>query len=162
MVIESAASEAARSRTRGWWLGAQRSGLSPWECRAAQSREARREEAQEPSWGTAKATTLSVLPCRQLPLGVACGDRGADALARVVLHRQPAQPARRNLPAVAWTLLLGGTATAAAAAAAAAAAHRAAGARCHWRYGDGQEAPSSCGCGRRSCCGGLGRSRFRE
>jgi len=27
---------------------------SPWECRATQSRLSRPEEAQEPSWGTAK------------------------------------------------------------------------------------------------------------
>ena len=27
---------------------------SPWECRAAQYRQVRPEEAQEPSWGTAK------------------------------------------------------------------------------------------------------------
>jgi len=29
-------------------------GLSPWECRAAQSRQARPEEAREPSWGAAQ------------------------------------------------------------------------------------------------------------
>ena len=33
----------------------------PWECRAAQSRQARPEEAQEPSWRAAKAGTLTVL-----------------------------------------------------------------------------------------------------
>ena len=36
------------------WLGAQWASLLPWECRAAQSHQARPEEAQEPSWGTAK------------------------------------------------------------------------------------------------------------
>ena len=36
-------------------LGSSRgSGLSPWECRAAQSHQARPEEAREPSWGAAK------------------------------------------------------------------------------------------------------------
>ena len=39
--------------------------LYPWECRAALSRQARPEEAQEPSWGDAKATTLTML--RRLP-----------------------------------------------------------------------------------------------
>ena len=96
-----------------------------------------------------------MLPCRQLPLGVSRGDRGTHALTRVILHGQAAQPAHRDLPAVAWTLLLGRTAAAAAAAAAAA------GVRCYRRYGDGQETHSSCGCGR-SCCGSLGRSRRRE
>ena len=45
------------------WLGAQWAGLSSWECRAAQSRRARPEEAQEQSWGTAKGGTLSQLLC---------------------------------------------------------------------------------------------------
>ena len=45
---ESAAVEAARSSTRGsGW--ASRGPASSWECRAAQSRQARSEEAQEPS-----------------------------------------------------------------------------------------------------------------
>ena len=35
------------------WLGARLRGLSLWERRAAQSRQARPEEAQEPSSGTA-------------------------------------------------------------------------------------------------------------
>ena len=45
-----AALEAASSSTRGsgWALSGP---ASPWECRAAQSRQARLEEAQEPSWG---------------------------------------------------------------------------------------------------------------
>ncbi len=43
------------------WLGAWWAGLSPWECRAAQSRQARPEEAHEPSWGTAKAGALTML-----------------------------------------------------------------------------------------------------
>ena len=33
---------------------------SSWECRAAQSRQARPEEAQEPRWGAAKGT---LCPC---------------------------------------------------------------------------------------------------
>ena len=36
------------------WLGGQWPGLSPWECRAARSRQARPGEAQEPTSGTAK------------------------------------------------------------------------------------------------------------
>ena len=96
-----------------------------------------------------------MLPCRQLPLGVSRGDRGTHALTGVILHGQAAQPAHRDLPAVAWTLLLGRPAAATAAAAAA-------GVRCYRRYGDGQETHSSCGCGHRSCCGSLGRSRRRE
>eukprot|EP00964_Phaeocystis_antarctica_P013141 scaffold7206_cov57-Phaeocystis_antarctica.AAC.2 len=51
--VTSAALEAARSSNRGsGW--APRGPASSWECRAAQSRQARPEEAQEPSWGTAK------------------------------------------------------------------------------------------------------------
>ena len=52
-LVDSAALEAARSSTRGggWALSVP---ASAWECRAAQSREARPEEAQEPSCGTAK------------------------------------------------------------------------------------------------------------
>ena len=39
---------------------------SSWECRAAQSRQARPEEAQELSWGAAKAGTLTMLRHPQL------------------------------------------------------------------------------------------------
>eukprot|EP00964_Phaeocystis_antarctica_P153047 scaffold121129_cov33-Phaeocystis_antarctica.AAC.1 len=48
-----AALEAARSSTRGsgWALSGS---ASSWECRAAQSRQARPKEAQGPSWGAAK------------------------------------------------------------------------------------------------------------
>ena len=47
----------ARSSTRG--TGWAPSGwASPWECRAAQSRQARPQEVQEPSWGTAKGWHL--------------------------------------------------------------------------------------------------------
>ena len=53
--VKSAALEATSStstRGGGW---APTSWVSPsWECRAAQSRLAYPEEAQEPSWGTAK------------------------------------------------------------------------------------------------------------
>ena len=44
----------------GWLEQSRRCGWAPsglassWECRAARSRQARPEEAQEPSWGTAK------------------------------------------------------------------------------------------------------------
>ena len=58
--VKSAALEAASSSTRGsgWALGRP---ASSWECRAAQSRQARpEEEAQEPSWGT-----LTMLYCRR-------------------------------------------------------------------------------------------------
>ena len=36
------------------WLGSQWPGPLPWECRAAQSNQARVEEAQGASWGTSK------------------------------------------------------------------------------------------------------------
>eukprot|EP00964_Phaeocystis_antarctica_P009505 scaffold5152_cov56-Phaeocystis_antarctica.AAC.1 len=50
---ESAALEAARPSTKGGgW--APSGWASPWERRAAQSRQARPEEAQAPGWGTAK------------------------------------------------------------------------------------------------------------
>ena len=51
--VESAALEAASSTTRGdGW--APSGPASFWESRAAQSRQARPEKAQEPSWGSAK------------------------------------------------------------------------------------------------------------
>ena len=51
--VESAALVAARSSTRG--SGWPPSGwASSWECQAAQSRQVRLDEAQEPSWDTAK------------------------------------------------------------------------------------------------------------
>eukprot|EP00964_Phaeocystis_antarctica_P100922 scaffold66460_cov35-Phaeocystis_antarctica.AAC.2 len=43
------------------WLGAHSPGLSPGVSRAARSRQACPEEAQEPSWGTAKGAAL--WPC---------------------------------------------------------------------------------------------------
>ena len=44
---------AASSSTRGGgWAPAPGGPASSWECRAAQSRQARPEEAQEPSWGS--------------------------------------------------------------------------------------------------------------
>eukprot|EP00964_Phaeocystis_antarctica_P039859 scaffold22787_cov63-Phaeocystis_antarctica.AAC.1 len=46
---------------RGW--------ASPWEGRAVQGRQARPEEAQEPSWGTAKWGTLTMRPGRRLRTG---------------------------------------------------------------------------------------------
>ena len=50
---KSATLEAASSSTRGsGW--APTGPASSWECRAAQSRQARPEEAQEPSSGTAQ------------------------------------------------------------------------------------------------------------
>ena len=56
---EPVALEAARSSSRvSCRGGAQRAGLSPWECRAAQSRQACPEEAQEPSWGAAAKAAL--------------------------------------------------------------------------------------------------------
>ena len=58
---ESATLEAARSSNwgRGCWGPAGRG--PPWECRAARGHQARPEEPQEPSWGAAKAATLTVL-----------------------------------------------------------------------------------------------------
>ena len=51
--VKSAALEAAGSSIRG--TGWAPSGpASSWECRAARSRQARPEEAQEPSWGATK------------------------------------------------------------------------------------------------------------
>ena len=61
--VKSATLEAARSSPRGGG-GAPSGGASPWECRAARSRQARPEEAQGASWGTAKGGTftLTLLP----------------------------------------------------------------------------------------------------
>ena len=46
-------------------LGAQWPGLLPCVSRAAQSRQARPEEVQEPCWGAAQAGTSTLLPCRR-------------------------------------------------------------------------------------------------
>eukprot|EP00964_Phaeocystis_antarctica_P122713 scaffold86382_cov63-Phaeocystis_antarctica.AAC.1 len=68
--VESAALEAAGASSHG--SGRALSGpASSWERRAAQSRQARPEEAQAPSWGAARLGegTLPMLPC--LPGGCA-------------------------------------------------------------------------------------------
>eukprot|EP00964_Phaeocystis_antarctica_P067503 scaffold40866_cov44-Phaeocystis_antarctica.AAC.1 len=73
--VTSAALEAASSGTRGTG-GASSGTASSWECRAAQSRQARPEEAQEPSGGPAQergGCTLSMRPCE----GHACDERDA-------------------------------------------------------------------------------------
>ena len=49
MALEAAPGSSSR-RGNGW---APSGPASPWECRATQSRQARPEEAQEPSWGAA-------------------------------------------------------------------------------------------------------------
>eukprot|EP00964_Phaeocystis_antarctica_P018194 scaffold10072_cov27-Phaeocystis_antarctica.AAC.2 len=41
-----------------WWRGAPSGPASSWECRAAQSYQARPKEAQAPSWGAAKGAAL--------------------------------------------------------------------------------------------------------
>ena len=46
-----------------------------WECRAAQSRQARPEEAQEPSWGAAKGDSLTMLRHSTLAIERAHGRR---------------------------------------------------------------------------------------
>eukprot|EP00964_Phaeocystis_antarctica_P048624 scaffold28150_cov60-Phaeocystis_antarctica.AAC.2 len=52
--VELTTLETAGASTRGsGWVSS--GSASSWECRAAQSRLARTEEAQEPSWGAAKA-----------------------------------------------------------------------------------------------------------
>ena len=60
--MKSAALEAASSSTEAvaWAPSGQ---ASSWECRAARSRQARPEEAQEPSWGTCQGPTLRLLLC---------------------------------------------------------------------------------------------------
>ena len=50
----------AAEEERRAWLGSKGQG-PPWECRAAQSRQVRPEEAQEPSWGTAQGGSLTML-----------------------------------------------------------------------------------------------------
>ena len=60
--VESAAVEAARSSTRGSGWALDRP-ASASEYRAAQSRQARPEEAQGASWGTAKRAALALLRC---------------------------------------------------------------------------------------------------
>ena len=59
-MVPSATLEAARLAPRGGG-GAPSGRASLWECRAAQSRQARPEEPQGASWGTAKEGTLTVL-----------------------------------------------------------------------------------------------------
>ena len=63
--VTSAALEAAGSSTRGnGW--APRGPASPWEYQAAQSHQARPEEAQKPSWGTAKGVQFGHAAVRAL------------------------------------------------------------------------------------------------
>ena len=58
--MESTALEAASSRIRG--RSCTLSGwASPWECRAAQSRQVRLREAEDLSWGTALKGALTML-----------------------------------------------------------------------------------------------------
>ena len=45
---------------------------SSWECRAARSRQARPEEAQEPSWGSAKGLAKEGAALNVLPREVRC------------------------------------------------------------------------------------------
>ena len=59
--VESVTLEPAGSCSRGSGWACSGS-ASSWECRiTAQSRQARQEEAQQPSWGSAKAGTLTML-----------------------------------------------------------------------------------------------------
>ena len=64
------------------WPGANWRGLFPWECRAAQSRQAPPEEAQQPSWGAAKGGTLTTLPHPLL------SDHGAYAVESVCIRER--------------------------------------------------------------------------
>ena len=57
--MKSATLEAASSATRGGG-GAPSGWASLWECRAAQSHQARPEEVQEPSWGTVKGDKVTL------------------------------------------------------------------------------------------------------
>ena len=76
--VKSAALEAASSSIRG--TGWAPSGpASSWECRAAWSRQARREEAKEPSWATAKGSSLSMLRLPRSPLSGTMAMGGAVA-----------------------------------------------------------------------------------
>ena len=80
--VESAALEAASSRTRG--SGWAPSGpASSWEYRAAQSRQARPEEAQEPSWDAAKGALWR--SCATSEAATLCGG-GCNPMWRRVQH----------------------------------------------------------------------------
>ena len=58
--VKWATLEVASSSTRGRsWDPSGRG--PPWECRAARGHQARPKEVQQPSWGTAKGGTLTVL-----------------------------------------------------------------------------------------------------
>ena len=87
------------------WRGAPRGPASSWECRAARSRQARPEEAQETSWGADPDCTLTMRLHRPLgddvvrlpgrDVGVARGDDGA-AVVRL-LERRRAECAARSV-----------------------------------------------------------------
>ena len=80
--VESAALEAASSRTRG--SGWAPSGpASSWEYRAAQSRQARPEEAREPSWDAAKGALWR--SCATSEAATLCGG-GCNPMWRRVQH----------------------------------------------------------------------------
>ena len=94
----SAALEAARSSSRG--SGGAPSGpapLPPWEeCRAAWSRQARPEEAQEPSWGAA-AKGAALCAC--------CG--AAAAMRPLALHAAEVVVEYLRLPLLVERVLRG-------------------------------------------------------
>ena len=65
---------------------------SPWECRAAQYRQVRPEEAQEPSWGTAKGALFERAGVREGALHRAHDlARMRQVLFPVVVHEQVVQ-----------------------------------------------------------------------
>ena len=72
------------------WLGAQWAGLSLWECRAAQSRQARPEEAQEPEPepepGHCREARLTVLAGEQLVQVVLAGPVVARVRVELLQH----------------------------------------------------------------------------
>jgi len=94
------------------WLGTQWAGLVLGVSRASQSRQARPGEAQEPSWGTAKGGTLTMLACLgrcqlrvRADLDQVCrrageGLRPLRELDRVAGERVEAQPVREHARAV--------------------------------------------------------------
>ena len=102
------------SRGSGW---APSGPASPWECRAAQSRQARPEEAQEPSWSAAKRDSSAVLlpkvalcPCRPAlapPPCIVCttllARRTESATPKLLYARRPsgagAEPVYTSSPA---------------------------------------------------------------
>ena len=101
--VKWAALEAAGSSTRGSGWAPSGTGLSPWEDRAAQGRQARPAEAPEPSWGAAKKGALTMREARGRRSRWRIPPPGSRAAAgRCRSRAASAPPGATRAPRAAW------------------------------------------------------------